>query len=215
MKCDKSCLNGIFRKLALCCLVMFSALGGAQAMAADQVASALVQGEDGSDYGVVCYRNNDGMVLAFPDGWHVDLEVAERMGVCSMFLYGSEDFNKATGVMYPQVNKAPKSGKLEAIADAQAKIVAEQMDKKSEGQGPTVAKGDPIKTKSGLTFAIRYFDNGPYPNVAEASAYAIKGDTLFSVVLSAYDEDTLDELMPEMLNILETAKIIKVKDNAK
>ena len=56
---------------------------------------------------------------------------------------------------------------------------------------------------SGRPFAIRFFDNGPPPNVAEAAAYTIHNDSMLIVVLSAKSAKDLAPYLPALYTALD------------
>ena len=155
---------------------------------------------DLSDYvgDAICYRENAAFVLPCPDGWVGDPEAASRLGLCGVYYPQGHTFDTAPVVMYPRL-VSPLPGKsLEERAQKQAEFTQNSFRKLPGGQNLTVRKENTYTAGNGRAFAIRFFDNGPPPNVAEAAAYTIHNNSMLIVVLSAKSAKDLAPYLPAL-----------------
>ena len=200
-------------RLAVALLVVFTALCAARALPAlaESLQTVVVKGdgqielENAEKYvgGVICYQEGAAFLLPPPDGWVGDPAVAGRLGLCGVFYPEGYDFNSAPAVMYPRLVKALPGDSLEDRAQKQAALTLREFRSLPGGQNLTLRKEKAYTAASGLAFALRRFDNGPPPNVAEAAAYAIHNDAIFIVVLSARSAGQLLPYLPDLYAALD------------
>ncbi len=145
---------------------------------------------------VLCYDDEAAFTLPLPDGWVSDPATAARFGLCGLYYPEGYNFNDAPVVMYPKLYQAFPGNSLEERAQKQAEVTQREFLNLPGGQNLIVRKEKPYTNAAGRTFALRFFDNGPRPNVAEAAAYTIHKDSIFIVVLSATSAGQLPPYLP-------------------
>ena len=156
----------------------------------------------GQLFAMYCQQGKDSFFVHSPEGWGADWEAAKRLNVGVIYTFMGARFDNAQAVMYPQVHSAPQAGSLEEAAQKQAEISAGSIGRNT-GKSPLIRKGEAYVNGNGLVFAIRFFDDGPYPNGAEAAAYLVRGDTIFTLVLSAYTAEQREAALPDFKKALE------------
>lgn len=153
--------------------------------------------------GIICYRGTYAYLLAVPDGWDNDPVAARRLGLCALLLPTGLGFDDAPAVMYPQMHARVGGETQEEAAQLQAEVTLRDFRKKPGGQQLSLRAGEPVVNSGGLVFAMRFFDNGPHPNVAEAAAYHAGENAVFNLVLSAFDAEGLAEYLPSLRRALD------------
>ena len=151
----------------------------------------------------ICYREDAAFILPCPGGWTGDPAAAGRLDLCGIYYPQAYTFDTAPVVMYPRL-VTPFPGKsLEERAQKQAEFTRDSFRKLPGGQNLTVRKEETYTAVNGRAFAIRFFDNGPPPNAAEAAAYTIHNDSMLIVVLSAKSAKDLKPYLPTLYTALD------------
>ena len=199
-------------RLTLGLLVLFAALSAGWTLPAfaESAQKVVIKGgqvelKNAEKYvaGVICYQEDAAFLMVPPEGWVGDPAAANQLGLCGVFYPVDYDFNTAPAVMYPRLMKAFPGDSLEDRAQKQAEFTLRKFRALPGGQGLILRKEKAYTAGGGLTFALRRFDNGPPPNVAEAAAYAIHNDAIFIVVLSAKSAGQLSPYLPALYAALD------------
>ena len=151
----------------------------------------------------ICYSGDAAFILPCPGGWTGDPAAAGRLDLCGIYYPQGYTFDNAPVVMYPRL-VTPFPGKsLEERAQKQAEFTKDSFRKLPGGQNLTVRKEGTYTAVNGRPFAIRFFDNVPPPNVAEAAAYTIHNNSMLIVVLSAKSAKDLAPYLPALYTALD------------
>jgi hypothetical protein len=75
--------------------------------------------------------------------------------------------------------------------------------------------GKSFTTPLDLPVEVRFFNNGPYPNVFEAVAYVTYDTAALGLILSAKTREARDTFLPELLKSAGEVYPIQVKDERK
>ena len=151
----------------------------------------------------ICYREGAAFILPCPGGWVGDPVAAERLGLCGVYYPQGHTFDTAPVVMYPRVVSPFPGNSLEERAQKQAEFTQSSFRKLPGGQNLTMRQEKTYTAANGRAFAIRLFDSGPPPNVAEAAAYTIHNDSMLIVVLSAKSAKALAPHLPALYAALD------------
>lgn len=209
------CERGVLSLLGL--VVGLALLAGVPAaVRAEQPAPALslkngqISQEDAQKFqgGVICYDSRAAFYLPLPTGWTNSHASAERFNVCGMYYPQGHNFYSAPAVMYPVVYDAPPGASLEERAQKRAQMVLHQLKAMPGSEKLTLRTGKPYTTANGQTFAVRFFDNGPPPNTAEATAVIVHNGSIFEVVLSALSKEQLEANLDALYAALEGVAVM-------
>jgi hypothetical protein len=83
------------------------------------------------------------------------------------------------------------------------------------GENISFRVGKNFTTPLDLPMEVRFFDNGPYPNVFEAVAYVTYDTAVLGLILSAKTREARDTFLPELLKSTREVYPIQVKDERK
>ena len=98
------------------------------------------------------------------------------------------------------------------MADNAAQVARRDLARAPGGENISVHAGESFVSAPNLPVEIRYFDNGPYPNVFEAVAYVVHDTSVLGLVLSAKTRDARDAFLPALLKCARDVHPIQVKD---
>jgi hypothetical protein len=115
-----------------------------------------------------------------PPDW-VPVRNPNNLGLCVAYVHKGRTFNDSPSIIYTRLVSA---GSIEDMVSQSA----EHLKKFSETF--RLEKKKDYRSKKGVTFAVRYFLNGPNPNEFEAAGYlAYKGQFLIVVYSSRNRKD--------------------------
>ena len=163
----------------------------------------------------ICWRGESGFVFGLPEGWQNDLQAAEQFNVCLMGVLNGTDFDNSPVILYPiAFDRSPDQSPKE-VADSVAQASLEIMLRAPGGEKVSVRAGDSFTTPENLSVEVRYFDDGPHPNVFEAVAYVMHHTAALGLILSAKTIDARDQSLPALLQVARECVPMRVIDEQK
>jgi hypothetical protein len=163
----------------------------------------------------ICWRGEAGFLIRLPDDWRNAPDAAQRFNVCFMAVSDGTNFNDAPATLYPRIFvRSPGQSPTDA-ADNAARNAHKALARAPGGENISIRAGKSFTTPLDLPVEVRYFDNGPYPNVFEAVAYVTHGAAVLGLILSAKTEEARDAFLPVLLKSAREAYPIQVKDERK
>lgn len=147
----------------------------------------------------ICWKGEDGFMIRLPDGWQNLPESAAYHNVCFMGIPAGSSARDFPALLYPRIFSRLKSRSPADTADTAAEVARRDLARAPGGENISIRAGKSFVTPLNLPVEIRYFDNGPYPNVFEAVAYVVHDTTVLSLVLSAKTRDARDTFFSALL----------------
>jgi hypothetical protein len=105
-----------------------------------------------------------------------------------------------------------KRGFPAQAADEAARFAIQALSRTPGGQNMTARTGDSFTTPQNLPVEVRFFDNGPHPNVFEAVAYVTYHTGTLGLILSAKTREARDTYLPALLQVAREVYPLEVKD---
>jgi hypothetical protein len=163
----------------------------------------------------ICRRDEAGFLIRLPDGWQNIPDAANHFNLCFMAVSNGTNFNDAPAVVYPRIFvRSPGRSPADA-ADNAAQIALKALARAPGGENISLRVGESFTTPPGLPVEIRYFDNGPYPNVFEAVTYVTYDTAVLGLILSAKTREARDTFLPVLLKSAREVYPIQIKDKRK
>jgi hypothetical protein len=160
----------------------------------------------------ICWRGEAGFLVSLPDGWRNAPDAAHQLNLCFMAISDDTGFNDAPAVLYPRIFvRSPGQSPADA-ADSAARAALKALARAHGGENISVRAGKSFATPLHLPVEVRYFDNGPYPNVFEAVAYVTHDTAVLGLILSAKTGEARDTFLPVLLKSAREAWPIQVKE---
>jgi hypothetical protein len=160
----------------------------------------------------ICWRDEAGFLLRLPEGWRNVQEAAEKFQLCLMAIPEGTSFNDAPATLYPRIFARSPGQTPAAAATAAARAALKALSRAPGGENMAIRIGESFSTPLNLPVEIRYFDNGPFPNVFEAGAYVTYQTAVLSLILSARTREARNAFLPALRRVAEDAYPLLVKD---
>jgi hypothetical protein len=163
----------------------------------------------------ICWRDKAGFLVRLPDGWQNAPDVAYHFDVCFMAVSDGMNFHDAPAVLYPRIFVRSPGQSPEDTADVAVQIALKTLAHAPGGENISIRVGKSFTTPLDLPVEVRYFDNGPYPNVFEAVTYVTHDTAVLGLILSAKTREARDAFLPVLLKTARGVYPIEVRDERK
>ena len=160
----------------------------------------------------ICWKNKTGFLIRLPEGWRNVPESATHYNLCLMGIPDGFHFHDVPALLYPQIFSRSLSQSPADVADKAAQVARRDLARAPGGENITVRAGESFVTSANLLVEVRYFDNGPYPNVFEAVAYVMHDTDVLSLVLSAKTKEARDTFLPALLKSAHEVLPMRIND---
>ncbi|MCL1939939.1 MAG: hypothetical protein FWG04_04695 [Desulfovibrionaceae bacterium] len=160
----------------------------------------------------ICWEDEAAFMVSLLDGWQNAPEAAERLGVCFMGILSGTNFDDSPAILYPRIFPRPLDQTPAQAADKAAQSVYRKLSRLPGGENMAVRPGKSFISPQDLPVEIRYFDNGPYPNVFEAAAYVTYHTASLGLILSATTRENRDAFLPVLLQVAREVYSMQVRD---
>lgn len=164
------------------------------------------------DGAAICWKGEDGFLIRLPDGWRNLPESAAHYNLCLMSIPDGSSAHDFPALLYPRIFSRFLSQSPADMADNAARVARRDLARAPGGENISIRAGESFVSDLNLPVEIRYFDNGPYPNVFEAVAYVMHDTSVLSLVLSAKTSDTRDTFLPALLKCAREVYPIQIKN---
>jgi hypothetical protein len=214
------------RILSIITFLCLGAFSAATATTAGAAGTVLIPGSDASPElripegipmppdpvgAAICWRDEAGFLLRLPEGWQNVQEAAEKFQLCFMGIPAGTNFNDAPVTLYPRIfNRSADQTPAQAV-DAAAQAALKALSRVPGGEKMTVRKANPFTTRLKLPVRLRYFDNGPFPNVFTVGAYVTYQTTVLGLILSAKTREARADFLPALRRVADGVYPLQVK----
>lgn len=164
------------------------------------------------DGAAICWKGEDGFLIRLPAGWRNLPESAAYHKVCLMSIPDGASPHDFPALLYPRIFSRVKSRSPADTADNAAQVARRDLARAPGGENISIRPGESFVSALNLPVEIRYFDNGPYPNVFEAVAYVMHDTSVLGLVLSAKTRDARDIFLPALLKCAREVYPMQVKN---